>query len=166
MNNTSNNNNNSNNISLYRLQDISSNNIQQKEKYGVNNLYIIEFKLFFKKYIASQKRKQNNNDAISDQSSDREYFSDIYNELNNIYLKSFKNLNNYLKDNNNLKGLRFEGNKLLENISLDTFNDLFSQHCKGMQKKLKTHSLKYLPINNNKFKLMGQQMHPLKSKYI
>ena len=98
--------------SLFRLQDISLNNITENEKYDIDNLYLNEFKLFFKKYIENQKKRKNNINGTSDSDSTIENFTDIYNELNNLYLKSFKNLNNYLKQNNNLKGIRLEGNRL------------------------------------------------------
>ena len=154
------NNNNINNISLFQNSVISSNNHSSNINYNINDLYLEEFKLFFRKYVLNQRKKEidsnhNSEEGFSDSDS---CYSDIYNELNNIYLKCFKNLNQFLKENQNSKGVRLEGNKLLENISLEQFNELFSQYGKGIKKKFKTHVLNYFYPNNNKPKLMGQQM--------
>ena len=154
------NNNVNNDISLFQIQAKSVNDSSVNINNNINDFYLEEFKLFFKKYIANQRRKQNvnNDDAFSDSES-VESFNEIYNELNNIYLKCYQNLNQFLKVDNNLKGVRLEGNKLLENISLEQFNELFSEYGKGIEKKLKKQVLNYFYPNNNKPKLMGQKMH-------
>ena len=148
-----------NNIPLFSLQDQTPNNLSINENYDNNGLYLENFKIFFRKYIANQRKQQNNKDSFSDSNSDLENLPDIYNEINNIYLKSLKNLNQFLKENHNKKGIRLEGNKLLENISIEQFNELFSQYGKGIKNKLKTQVLNYFYPNNNKPKLMGQNMH-------
>ena len=133
--------------------------------YNMNDLYLEEFKLFFKRYVENQRKKKlselnnNNDDGFSDSESNYdENYTDIYNELNNIYLKCFKKLNQFIKVNKNSKGIRLEGNKSLENVSLEEFNELFSEYGKGIQKKFKTHVLNYFYPKNNKPKLMGQEM--------
>ena len=167
-------NNNNNNSSLFRKEEISDNNISQDDNNDINDEELEEFKLIFRKYITKQKKNknkdlfQNKSDILSDSDSDLENFVDIYNELNNIYLKCYKNLNQFLNENKNLKGVKLEGNKSLQNISLEEFNKEFSQYGKNLEQKLKTHELKFRHPNNNNKKLRGKKMPltpiPIKSQ--
>ena len=151
---------NKSNISLIPKRPISSNRSTVNLNNNLTDFYIEEFKNIFKKYLSNQHRKQNQpNDDTNSETESTGSNGEIYNELNNIYLKSFKNLNQFLKEDDNLKGVRLQGNKLLENISLEQFNEFFSQYGKGIEKKLKKQVLNYFYPNNNKHKLMGQKMH-------
>ena len=154
-------NNTNNNSLLFQKKGIPSNNISYIN--GDKKIFCHEqIKLFFKKYIVKQRKKKENikNDDYSDSNSNSNYCDDfdIVNELNNIYLKYYKDLNNFIKTNKNSKGLSLQGNKLLENISLEEFNEIFSQYGKGLEKKLKTQDLNYFYPKNNRPKLMGQHM--------
>ena len=148
------------NISLIPRKPMSSNISTINIKNNLTLFYIEEFKNFFRKYVTNQrlKKKMPNEETMSDEESAGS-FSEINNELNNIYLKCYKNVNQFLKENNNSKGVRLQGNKLLENISLEQFNELFSQYGEGIEKKLRKQVLNYFYPNNNKPKLMGQKMH-------
>ena len=81
------------------------------------------------------------------------------NELNSIYLTNLNNLNNFLQKSKNLKGVTLRGNKLLENISLDKFNEFFREYGKSIEKKLKKHVLNYFYPHDNTPKLMGPKMN-------
>ena len=138
-------NNNNINNTLFPNSVKSSNNHSSNINYNINDLYHEEFKLFFRKYVSNQRKKENldsNHNSEEGLSASDSGFSDKYNELNNIYLKCFKNLNQFLKVNKNSKGIRLEGNKLLENISLEHFNELFSQYGKGIKKKIQNTRIK------------------------
>ena len=116
-----------------------------------------EFKNFFKKY--HQNKNKSNNPSESETDS---YMNDIpenKNELNSIYLTNLNNLNNFLQKSKNLKGVTLRGNKLLENISLDKFNEFFREYGKSIEKKLKKHVLNYFYPHDNTPKLMGPKMN-------
>ena len=116
-----------------------------------------EFKYFFKKY--HQNKNKSNNPSESETDS---YMNDIpenKNELNSIYLTNLNNLNNFLQKSKNLKGVTLRGNKLLENISLDKFNEFFREYGKSIEKKLKKHVLNYFYPHDNTPKLMGPKMN-------
>ena len=158
------NNNCNNKTSLFINEGISGNNLSQNENNDINEDELEEFKLIFRKYIAKQKKNknknffQNKNDILSDSDSDLENFVDIYNELNSLYLKCYKNLNQFLKENKNLKGVKLEGNKSLKNLSLDQFNKIFSQNEKYLEQKLKTHELIFHNPNINKRQLNSKKI--------
>ena len=109
-----------------------------------------------KKYL---ELNQNNDDEISDSDSNADNLEDVYHELNNIYLKCYKNLKQFFLLNKDLKGVRLQGNKFLENISLEQFNSLFLKYGKGLEKKLKRQVLNYFYPNDNNPKLMGEDMN-------
>ena len=76
--------------------------------------YINQYKSFFRRYINYQ---NNNKESIEESSSDLDNNyknnSSLRSELNNIYLKNFKNLQKFLHVKHNQKGIKLYGNKLL-----------------------------------------------------
>ena len=136
----------------------------------MNNLYFQEIKSFFRKYLSNLRKlkhiEQNKmnpeeDDAQSHSESDsnsqniQEFY---YHELNNIYLKCYENLKQFYLSIKDIKGLKLEGNKILENISLDQFNELFLEYGKGIKKRFRKQVLNYFYPNDNIPKLMGQNM--------
>ena len=159
-----------NNTLFLGKEDSPPNDIIQNEnkENDINDDEHKEFKLIFRKYIANLKNNKNN-DFFSDSDSDLDNFADINKDLNNIYLKYYKNLNQFLNENKNLKGVKLEGNKSLQNISLEEFNKEFSQYGKNLEQKLKTHELKLNYPDKNRKKKMGKKMPltpiPIKNQF-
>ena len=116
-----------------------------------------EFKFFFKRYHRNKNAKnlliESDTDSTIGEIQENNY------ELNTIYIKNLNNLNNFLQKTNNLRGITLRGNKLLENISINKFNEFFKEYGKSIEKKLKKHVLNYFYPNNNRPKLMGQKMN-------
>ena len=116
-----------------------------------------EFKFFFKRF--HQYKNHNKSKEESETDSTYDDLPESNYELNSIYLRNLNNLNTFLQKKNNLRGITLRGNKLLENISLNKFNEFFREYGKNIEKKLKKHVLKFFYPNNNKPKLMGQKMN-------
>ena len=116
-----------------------------------------EYKFFFKKYIHNKNgikiQSESETDSTFDQIQEGNY------ELNLIYLSNLNNLNNFLQKSINWRGITLKGNKLLENISLNKFNEFFREYGKKIEKKLKRRVLKFFYPFNNKPKLMGPKMN-------
>ena len=116
-----------------------------------------DYKFFFKRYYlyknGNKPKEESETDSTYDDLPENNY------ELNTIYLRNLNNLNKFLQKKNNLRGITLRGNKLLENISLNKFNEFFREYGKSIEKKLKKHVLKFFYPNNNKPKLMGQKMN-------
>ena len=116
-----------------------------------------EYKFFFKRYIHNKNSIKINNESETDSTS--EEILEVNYELNSIYLSNLNNLNNFLQKSINWHGITLKGNKLLENISLNKFNEFFREYGKKIEKKLKRHVLKFFYPNNNRPKLMGPKMN-------
>ena len=139
-----------NNISLFPKNGIKSEESLKNIKYNINKLYDQEIKSFFKKYLSKKKNKKNNeqnkininNEDLQSQSESDSNSQNIaelsYHELNNLYLKCYENLKKFYNLNKDIKGIRLEGNKLLEGISLEQFNEFFLEYGKGIKKNLKS----------------------------
>ena len=116
---------------------------KKKEKKQKKKIYSIsEYKDLFKNYY---KNKNNNN-------------IDSLHEINNYYLKCQKNLKNYFSNDKNAFGLKFEGNKKLQNYSLDKFNNIFNKACSAREQILQNKILNYYYPKDNDDKLMGKKM--------
>ena len=91
---------------------------------------------------------------------------DSHHEINKYYLECQKNVKNYFLNDNNKFGLRFEGNKKLENYSLNKFNNIFNKACSAREKILQNQMLNYYYPKDNNDKLMGEKMKltPIPSK--
>ena len=91
---------------------------------------------------------------------------DSHHEINKYYLECQKNVKNYFLNDNNKFGLRFEGNKELENYSLNKFNNIFNKACSTREKILQNQMLNYYYPKDNSDKLMGEKMKltPIPSK--
>ena len=136
----------------------------------MNNLYFQEIKSFFRKYLSNlrklkyieqNKKNLEGDDAQSHSESDSnsQNITDFYYHiLNSIYLKCYENLKQFYLSIKDKKGLKLEGNKILENISLDQFNELFLEYGKGIKKSFRNQVLNYFYPNDNKQKLMGKNM--------
>ena len=116
-----------------------------------------EYKFFFKRYVRNKSCKKIKTDSETDSTFDE--LPENNNELNSIYLSNLNNLNKFLQKKNNLRGITLRGNRFLENISINKFNEFFREYGKNIEKKLKKHILKFFYPNNNKPKLMGQKMN-------
>ena len=100
-----------------------------------------EYKFFFKKYIHNKNsikiQSESETDSTFEQIQEGNY------ELNLIYLSNLNNLNNFLQKSINWRGITLKGNKLLENISLNKFNEFFREYGKKIEKN-KTSSFEIL----------------------
>ena len=85
-----------------------------------------EYKFFFKRYIHNKNSIKINNESETDSTS--EEILEVNYELNSIYLSNLNNLNNFLQKSINWHGITLKGNKLLENISLNKFNEFFREY--------------------------------------
>ena len=142
-------------LSVPKSQKVSNNLINNINS-NIKHLTPEEFKFFFKRYYRSK-----NGFKIKSESESNSTYSELpesSSELNVIYLRNLSNLNNFLQKAN-LKGVTLRGNRLLENISINQFNEFFREYGKNIEKKLKRHVLNYFYPLNNKPKLMGQKMN-------
>ena len=103
-----------------------------------------DYKDLFKNYY---KRK-----TITNNDKDSNY------EITNCYLKCQKNVQNYFLNDENKFGLKFEGNKKLENFSLNKFNNIFNEACSAREQILQNKILDYYYPKDNNDKLMGVKM--------
>ena len=111
-----------------------------------------EYKSLFKSYY---KRKKNNNNN-----------KDSYNEINKYYLKCQNDVKKYISNDKNKLGLKLEGNKNLENYSINRFKHIFNKACSARERILQHQILNYYYPKNNNEKLMGKDMKltPIPSK--
>ena len=112
----------------------------KKKKPKLTSDYKDLFKNFYKR------KATNNNDKDSNY------------EITNCYLKCQKNVQNYFLNDENKLGLRFEGNKNLENFSLNIFNNIFNKACSAREQILQNKILDYYYPKDNNDKLMGVNM--------
>ena len=148
---------NNNNLSNPKAYKAATKIILKNLNANLNNLTSEELKLFFKRYHRSK-----NGIKILNESETDSTFTELpenQNQLNAIYIHNLNSLNKFLQKQTNLRGLTLRGNKLLENISLNKFNEFFKEYGKSIEKKLKKHVLNYFYPNNNQPKLMGQKMN-------
>ena len=147
----------SNNISNPKLYKAASKIILKNLNSSLNNLTPEELKFFFKRYH----RNKNGIKILNESETDSTYtdLPENQNQLNAIYIHNLNSLNQFLQKQTNLRGLTLQGNRLLENISLNKFNEFFREYGKSIEKKLKKHVLNYFYPNNNQPKLMGQKMN-------
>ena len=124
---------------------------------NINNLTPEELKFFFKRYHHNKNKAKILNQSETDSSFNE--LPESQNQLNAIYIHNLNSLNQFLQKQTNLRGLTLRGNRLLENISLNKFNEFFKEYGKSIEKKLKKHVLNYFYPNNNQPKLMGQKMN-------
>ena len=143
-------------LSVPKTQKISNNLINNINS-NIKHLTPEEFKFFFKRYYRSKNGFKIKNESESD--STYSELPESNSELNVIYLRNLNNLNNFLQKAKNLKGVTLRGNRLLENISINQFNEFFREYGRNIEKKLKRHVLNYFYPLNNKPKLMGQKMN-------
>ena len=148
------NNNNTSNLKLYKA---ASKIILKNLNSSLNNLTPEELKFFFKRYHRSKNGIKILN--VSETDSTYTELPENQNQLNAIYIHNLNSLNQFLQKQTNLRGLTLQGNRLLENISLNKFNEFFREYGKSIEKKLKKHVLNYFYPNNNQPKLMGQKMN-------
>ena len=113
---------------------------QKKRKYSISE-YKELFKIFYK-------NKNNNNNNVKDS----------LHEINNYYLQCQKNVKNYFSNDKNGFGLKFEGNKKLQNYSLNKFNNIFNKACSAREQILQNKILDYYYPKDNNDKLMGKTM--------
>ena len=90
----------------------------------------------------------------------------LYKGINNLYLKYQEDVKKYFSNDNNRFGLKFEGNKLLENYSINKFNNTFNKVCSARERILQHQILNYFYPKDNNNKLMGEKMKltPIPSK--
>ena len=148
---------NNNNISNPNLYKAASKIILKNLNSSINNLTPEELKFFFKRYHRNKNSMKILNDSETDSTITE--LPESQNQLNAIYIHNLNSLNQFLQKQKNLKGLTLQGNRLLENISLNKFNEFFREYGKSIEKKLKKHVLNYFYPNNNQPKLMGQKMN-------
>ena len=101
----------------------------------------------YKKYYSNGKRRNN---------------SPSY--LKKIYLKSQKKLSKYFKDNINNEGLKLEGNKSYENISLGNYLNEIETYMEHIENKLNENNLYYLYPNENDNLTERLKLTPIPSK--
>ena len=111
---------------------------RKKKKYSIS-----EYKDLFKNFY----RNKNNNNI-----------KDFHLEINNYYLKCQKNVKNYFSNDKNGLGLKFEGNKKIQNYSLNKFNNIFNKACSAREQILQNKILDYYYPKDNNYKLMGEKM--------
>ena len=149
--------NSNNNTSSVPKSSKGSNSLIKNINSNIKKVPPEEFKFFFKRYHRNKNAKklliESDTDSTIGEIQENNY------ELNTIYIKNLNNLNNFLQKTNNLRGITLRGNKLLENISINKFNEFFKEYGKSIEKKLKKHVLNYFYPNNNRPKLMGQKMN-------
>ena len=127
-------------------------NFYKKIKKPKNKSYTIsDYKEIFKNYYKN-KTIENTKDS--------------HHEINNYYLKCQDNVKNYFMDDKNQFGLKIEGNKKLENCSINIFNDIFNKACSAREQILQNQILNYYYPKDNTGKLMGEKMKltPIPSK--
>ena len=140
-----------NNITLFQKNGIKTEESLKKINHNnINKIYNQEIKSFFKKYLSKKKKKKTNeqnkvninNEDVKSQSESDSNSQNIaelnYHELNNLYLRCYENLKQFYDLNKDIKGLRLEGNKILEEISFEQFNELFLEYGKASKKNLKS----------------------------
>ena len=84
--------------------------------------------------------------------------------LKKIFFKSQKKLNKYFKDNINNEGLKLEGNKSYENMSLENYLNEIDTYMDHIEKKLKENNLYYLYPNENDNLTERLKLTPIPSK--
>ena len=127
-------------------------NFYKKIKKPKNKSYTIsDYKEIFKNYYKN-KTIENTKDS--------------HHEINNYYLRCQDNVKNYFMDDKNQFGLKIEGNKKLENCSINIFNDIFNKACSAREQILQNQILNYYYPKDNTGKLMGEKMKltPIPSK--
>ena len=124
-------------------------------------------------YFSLDTKKKYNSKTISystkdDKSSFKDYYKsknnqkprnilmNSYNEINNYYLKCQNTIQDYFLNNNNQFGLKINGNKNLENISLNQLNIYLNKTYRLRESDLTKKLLNYYYPRNNKNKLMGK----------
>ena len=124
-------------------------------------------------YFSLDTKKKYNSKTISystkdDKSSFKDYYKsknnqkprnilmNSYNEINNYYLKCQNTIEDYFLNNNNQFGLKIDGNKNLENISLNQLNIYLNKTYRLRESDLTKKLLNYYYPRNNKNKLMGK----------
>ena len=124
-------------------------------------------------YFSLDTKKKYNSKTISystkdDKSSFKDYYKsknnqktrnilmNSYNEINNYYLKCQNTIQDYFLNNNNQFGLKIDGNKNLENISLNQLNIYLNKTYRLRESDLTKKLLNYYYPRNNKNKLMGK----------
>ena len=91
-------------------------------------------------------------------SKNGENCANLYSSINNHYLKFQDEVKNYLSNDNNRLGLKLEGNKQLENYSINRFTNAFNKECSARERILQHQVLNYFYPTDNNYKLMGKKM--------
>ena len=112
----------------------------------IQSYSISDYKDIFKNFYKN--RNSNNNDNQKDS----------HHEINNYYLECQKNVKNYFMNEKHKFGLKFEGNKQLENYTLNKFNNIFHKACSAREQILRKQILNYYYPKDNNDKLMGEKM--------
>ena len=102
-----------------------------------------DYKSLFKQYYKSKNNKNCTN---------------LSSGINNHYLKFQDEVKNYLSNDNNRLGLKLEGNKQLENYSINRFTNVFNKECSARERILQHQILNYFYPTDNNIKLMGEKM--------
>ena len=104
-------------------------------------------KTLFKSFYKSKNKQRENNSLRNS-----------FNDINNYYLKCQNTVQEFFLNNNNQFGLKTEGNKALENYSLDEISIFLNKTCSYRESILKNKLLNYYYPKDNKNKLMGKEM--------
>ena len=141
-----------------KKEKITSNTSQDFSIYSKNNqnFYIDQFKNIVKNFIS---HKQSMKDLES---------SEIYNSLNSFYLRCQNNVEQYLCDSKNSKGLKLEGSRKYKKCHPSVYIKKFLLRAKKLSINLQNTDLYYYYPKNNYPKLMGEKMKltPIPSKNI
>ena len=109
---------------------------------------LTDSKTIFRDYYKSKKNKETENNNLRNS----------YHEINNLYIKSQNTIQEFFLNDNNQFGLKIEGNKSLENFSLDEINQYLNKTCSHRESILRKKLLNYYYPKDNKNKLMGNKM--------
>ena len=106
-----------------------------------------DYKNIFKNYYKSKNKEKEYNSL-----------KNSFNDINKNYLKCQNTIQDYFLKDSNQFGLKIEGNKSLENYSLDEISIFINKTCSRRESFLRKKILNYYYPKDNKNKLMGKEM--------
>jgi len=126
------------NIKEINSLETSSEIKRSKKSTSISNIFtLIRYKQYFKTFIKLKKYNIN------------------HKGMNSMYLQSRDKYQKFVTNINSTIGLRFEGNKNYENLSLNNFKDDYKNNTINIFKELENNSLAYFkPLNKKEMDLL------------
>jgi hypothetical protein len=126
------------NIKEINSLETSSEVKRSKKSTSISNIFtLIRYKQYFKTFIKLKKYNIN------------------HKGMNSMYLQSRDKYQKFVTNINSTIGLRFEGNKNYENLSLNNFKDDYKNNTINIFKELENNSLAYFkPLNKKEMDLL------------